>query len=484
MSRAPRETASARTPDRLVEPPRTFAPTARRSDSASTRIRALALALLVACGPSATTPTTSETTPRGTDPSRTTTSASTSHPPDGTVHAGRRPLDARERAALDGLIAATEQARDLTFVAPVRAFVESPEAIEAHASTLLDDEELEKTSLLYGGLGLLPPELDLRAHFLALLGEQVLGYYDSERVFLVLRDEVAHILATRPGSPSALDARLVVVHELTHALQAQRLRLAELQQEQRDSDPEVALHALVEGDAMLAMLVDLSIKLGVPVARLVTDDAIDELAANAASGGGDALEAAPPIVRVSLVAPYVAGLRFVRTLHARGGWRAVDAAFAQLPASTAQVLHPELYLRGEGPEAIELPALSTLEAAGFAPVDDDTLGELDLSVFLARGTARDTHPAAAEGWTGDRVRLYRRGDAAAIVWLVRFRDAREALEAEAELRRIAAPNERFRRRDRALLVLRHVPEDAAREAEAWFDASVSAPSPGPTRTTR
>lgn len=436
------------------------------------------VAWLVACGaPAATTPASSAT------PASASSSSSTSSPPS-IAHAGRRPLDARERAALDGLIAATEQARALTFVAPVRAFVESPEAIEAHASTLLDEEELEKTSLLYGGLGLLPPELDLRAHFLALLGEQVLGYYDSERVFLVLRDEVAHVLATRPGSPSALDARLVVVHELTHALQAQRLRLAELQQEERDSDPEVALHALVEGDAMLAMLVDLSTKLGVPVARLVTDEAIDELAANAASGGGEALEAAPPIVRVSLVAPYVAGLRFVRTLHARGGWRAVDAAFARLPASTAQVLHPELYLRGEAPEPIELPSVSALEAAGYSIVDEDTLGELDLSVFLARGTARDTHPVAAEGWTGDRVRLYRRGDAAAIVWFVRFRDEREAIEAEAELRRIAAPNERFRRRDRALLVLRHVPEDAARELEAWFEASVSAPSPHAARAAR
>lgn len=476
MSRTARETASHRDTDRRAHPTQS-APS--RQDSASSRARALALALLVGCGPSAATPA-SETTS-----SRTTSSTSTSTSrADGTVHAGRRPLDARERAALDGLIAATEQARDLTFVAPVRAFVETPEAIESHASTLLDDEELEKTSLLYGGLGLLPPELDLRACFLALLGEQVLGYYDSERVFLVLRDEVAHVLATRPGSPSALDARLVVVHELTHALQAQRLRLAELQQEERDSDPEVALHALVEGDAMLAMLVDLSTKLGVPVARLVTDDAIDELAANAASGGGDALEAAPPIVRVSLVAPYVAGLRFVRTLHARGGWRAVDAAFARLPASTAQVLHPELYLRGEEPETIELPPSSALEAAGYSIVDEDTLGELDLSVFLARGTARDTHPAAAEGWTGDRVRLYRSGDAAAIVWLVRFRDAREAIEAEAELRRIAAPNERFRRRDRALLVLRDVPEDAARDVEAWFDASVSAPSLPAARTTR
>lgn len=434
--------------------------------------------LVAACGPPATTATTAAPV---------TSSAALSANDRASVevaHSGRRSLDARERSALDGLIAATEEARDLRFVGPVRAYVESPEAIEAHADAMLEDDELEKTGLLYRGLGLLPPDLDLRAHFLELLGEQVLGYYDAERGFLVLRDEVAHILATRPGSPSALDSRLVVVHELTHALQAQRLRLAELQQEERDSDAEVALHALVEGDAMLAMLVDLSRALGVPVSQLTTDAAIDQLATNAASGGGDALLAAPAIVRVSLVAPYVAGLRFVRTLHARGGWRAVDAAFASLPASTAQILHPELYLRGEAPETIELPPFPTLDAAGFTVVDEDTLGEVDLSVFLARGTDRDTSPTAAAGWTSDRVRAYRREGEAAIVWLVKFRDAREATEAEAELRRIADPNERFVRRDRALLVLRHVPTDAATEIETWFEATHPSPTSHSTRTPR
>ncbi|MEZ4251099.1 MAG: hypothetical protein R3B99_23035, partial [Polyangiales bacterium] len=339
------------------------------------------LLLCLACG-SATPATTSTTT----------TASPTTEPtaPAPTRPSVSRPLDPRERAALDRLIGATELARDLRFVRHVDAFVQSPDAIAAHADTQLDDEDLAEAGLLYRGLGMIPPDLDLRAHLRELLGEQVLGYFDPEEDRLVLRDEVVHILSTRPGSPSALDARLVVVHELTHALQAHHLRLRELHDVERSSDADVAFHALVEGDAMLSMLVDLAREMNVPLENLVTDAAIDQLAAGAAGGGNDALLAAPPIVRVSLVAPYVAGLRFARALHASGGWRKIDDAFTRLPASMEQVLHPERYLRDEAPETITLPEFPAFEAAGFERVDEDTLGELELSVFFARGTAEDT----------------------------------------------------------------------------------------------
>ncbi|MCB9619325.1 MAG: hypothetical protein H6724_07725 [Sandaracinus sp.] len=425
------------------------------------------LLLCLACG-SATPATTSTTT----------TASPTTEPtaPAPTRPSVSRPLDPRERAALDRLIGATELARDLRFVRHVDAFVQSPDAIAAHADTQLDDEDLAEAGLLYRGLGMIPPDLDLRAHLRELLGEQVLGYFDPEEDRLVLRDEVVHILSTRPGSPSALDARLVVVHELTHALQAHHLRLRELHDVERSSDADVAFHALVEGDAMLSMLVDLSVEMNVPLENLVTDAAIDQLASGAAGGGNDSLLAAPPIVRVSLVAPYVAGLRFVRALHASGGWRKIDDAFARLPASMEQVLHPERYLQGEAPEPLTLPEFPAFAAAGFERVDEDTLGELELSVFFARGTGEDTNAAAAAGWAGDLLRLYRAGDRPAIVWVIRFDDPREATEAESALRRVADPNDRFHRVNRSLLVCRHVPEAAEAEVLTWFRTEAAGPT--------
>ena len=45
-----------------------------------------------------------------------------------------------------------------------------------------------------------------------------------------------------------------------------------------------------------------------------------------------------------LIFPYVAGQTYVATLLG-DGWKAVDAAYARLPASTEQVLHPEKYAR-------------------------------------------------------------------------------------------------------------------------------------------
>ena len=42
-------------------------------------------------------------------------------------------------------------------------------------------------------------------------------------------------------------------------------------------------------------------------------------------------------------------------MQAAGGWPAVDQAFGDLPQSTEQVLHPDVYARGEDPVAVDLP---------------------------------------------------------------------------------------------------------------------------------
>jgi hypothetical protein len=53
------------------------------------------------------------------------------------------------------------------------------------------------------------------------------------------------------------------------------------------------------------------------------------------------LAALPPILRESLLFPYVQGLLFVQGLQLSGGWQKVDDAFGHPPASTEQILHPE-----------------------------------------------------------------------------------------------------------------------------------------------
>jgi hypothetical protein len=50
-----------------------------------------------------------------------------------------------------------------------------------------------------------------------------------------------------------------------------------------------------------------------------------------------------PFLMRELLFPYLDGLYFTQRIWGRGGWDAVEAAWAEPPRSTEQVMHPERY---------------------------------------------------------------------------------------------------------------------------------------------
>ena len=140
------------------------------------------------------------------------------------------------------------------------------------------------------------------------------------------------------------------------------------------------------------------------------------------------------------------GLVYVGARHGHGGFHAVDSAFRTPPRSTEQILHPEASLAMipvqamVAPMRIELPATPQMDAAGFHALDDETLGELELSVFFARGTNADRNESAAAGWNGDRIRVYERhvegGTETAFLWHLDWDTEADAIEAEQAATRI------------------------------------------------
>ncbi len=380
----------------------------------------------------------------------------------------RTPAESREPTALESgviqrLVADAERIRRLTFLTPVDVEIQSGEEIAAHLDGEIEDADVDKARLLYGALGLVPDDIDMRELLRSVMGEQVLGYYDTDAKQLVLRDEIVRHLLSPPSTARARDARIIVVHELVHALQDQRLGLGRIYDRESDSDADLALRALVEGDATFAMLVYGVELAGGSLEDLVSSGRLDEVVSTLAAppNDGDALGRAPAILRHTLVVPYLAGLGFVRRLHARGGWTAVDRAFAELPSSSEQVIHPRLYERREDPDALQLPELPELEAAGLTPIEEDTLGEIELAVFLGRGTAREVDRNAAEGWGGDRLRLYRRPDGlGAVVWVTTWDDESQAIEAEAAARRGDHDEGQIDRLGRAVIFQRRIPPEA------------------------
>jgi hypothetical protein len=197
----------------------------------------------------------------------------------------------------------------------------------------------------------------------------------------------------------------------------------------------------------------------------------------------DELAQAPPILRVTLVSSYIDGVLFAAELHGLGGWRAVDDAHRTPPTSTEQILHPNRFVRGEHPEAIALPSFSELEAGGLSVVEEDTLGELEMRVYLGQLAAQGIDEAAANGWAGDRLRVYRRAGETegAVVWFTAWDDEAEAREAEDAARQIALalpeparPMGRVLRRGRAMLIVRNLAPDLHDPVKVAFDRFATA----------
>lgn len=420
------------------------------------------MALLLGCGGSS--PTTSTTTP----PTETPTSGEPA-----AVYS-REPTE-NELRAIAELAKGAERIRGLRFSTPVPVLVKNRDAITQYVESQIEEDAITRGRVLYVALGLLPADMDVRAQLLQLLGEQILGYYDAEQKYLVVRDDIMHALGTHIGQSQQLEeARLVLVHELVHALQDQHLKLSVNIDRERTSDAENAFRSLIEGDATLAMFGYILDANHVPLRQVTSDpEHVREIAGSEgqdALSGGAQLANAPPILRIPLLSAYRDGLRFCAYAHGRGGWTAVDLAHDSPPLSTEHVLHPEKWSAGQLPDAVDIGELPAFAEAGLELVETTTIGELETSIYFELGQPQTTAQRAAAGWGGDQIRVYRNtaGDSPGdtpLVWFTSWDDRREAVEAEAaaqlavhDLDSVQRSLQRVHRVGRGVLILRHVPQ--------------------------
>ena len=260
--------------------------------------------------------------------------------------------------------------------------------------------------------------LDLYNLQLNLLTEQVLGYYD---------DTVGDLYVLNTGGQLSALAQYTLSHEFVHALQDQNYDLSALMPENStNSDSDLAASSLVEGDASLTST-------NWAVANL-SRSALMELA-NGAGSSSTVLNSAPAYVQQSLLFPYEAGMNFVTALMNQGGYAAVNAALADPPTSTEQILHPEKYLAAQRdqPIAVAAPDLSAALGPGWEQRDQDTLGEFDLRVLLEQNGATNAAQAAA-GWGGSRYTYYENGSDGVVALTTAWDTPADADEFEAALR--------------------------------------------------
>jgi hypothetical protein len=292
-----------------------------------------------------------------------------------------------------------------------KAFLTTDELRQRMTEDVLEnysEQEAHDDVLLYLAFELLDQEMDLRDLLIELQTEQVLGFYDpdTEEMYVVKRGQ----------EPTLLDL-WTFAHEYTHALQDQHFDLQalgftdEAEDEDEDSEAQMAIRSLVEGDASLLMQ-------QYAVQYFELED-LQEILTQSEALDSSVLDSAPKVVRESLMFPYDAGLGFVMALFNEGGWKAVDAAYADPPVSTEQILHPERY-PDDVPQVVTLPPLTDTLGSDWHLVDEDVLGEFGLGLYLDVYLATSDAESAAAGWGSDRYAVYWRDDESAFALALRL----------------------------------------------------------------
>ncbi len=242
----------------------------------------------------------------------------------------------------------------------------------------------------------------------------------------------------------------VVFHELVHAIEDQHYSLdVMMRAPKKNSDAQLAVKGLVEGSASYY---------GEVYEKLYPEDrkAMQKSQMNPETMKKQAamLQVVPTFfIAIMGLYPYNNAKTFVREMGGSDPAN-VDRLFADPPASTEQVLHPEKFkdpANRDYPRVIAKPDLSQILTQGWTELDDDNMGELMTGCLLAtlqvKGNPLGAITAiaapdggvqfkgkvktAVEGWDGDRYALWVNGEnQCCIVWTTVWDTEADAAEFE------------------------------------------------------
>lgn len=275
---------------------------------------------------------------------------------------------------------------------PLKKSIRSREEIRAYILRQMDDEKDAKeryaSTRTAEAFGLIPKNFNLEAFLVDLLTEQIAGLYDPK----------AHEFYIAEWIP-ADEQRLVMSHELTHALEDQHFQIEQWVKAARpNDDAEMARESVLEGSAMAAMLeYELNGK-GLKLKDLPEFDPsvfVGDLADT------PMLKKAPPFLKDSLMFPYFSGLTFSMAVLKSSGWAGFASVFAHPPAGTQQIMHPELYFSNKLPAPLKLELPGAVPGPDWTLLEQNSLGEFGWKEVLKQfqGSAPAKTPSGS--WDGD-----------------------------------------------------------------------------------
>jgi hypothetical protein len=299
--------------------------------------------------------------------------------------------------AADDVLRQMSQITGLSLRSPLKKTLRSREEIRAYVIRQMNEDkdaaQRHADAMAGEAFGLLPKNFDLDGFMVELLTEQIAGLYDPK----------AHEFYIADWIPLD-DQRMVMAHELTHALEDQHFQIESwLKAARPNDDAEMARESFLEGSAMAAMVDYLLQGTGKSLNELPS---FDPSLLTGDLGSTPSLKKAPPYIKDSLIFPYFAGMTFTAAALKPAGWPALAKIFANPPATSQQIMHPELYKSGHVPPPVELPAIESSLGPGWKKLNDNLLGEFGLMEVLKQFLGEERAKLLAAAWEGDRYQLF------------------------------------------------------------------------------
>ncbi len=310
--------------------------------------------------------------------------------------------------SVDDLLHFASSTTGLPIQSPVMRALSSRSEVEKYLFDKLNDDKdakrMQQGEVVLKKFGLLDRDFHLRPFLLELLKEQIAGYYDPKTKTVYILNWV---------DPET--QKPVLVHELTHALQDQRVHL-DTWSDQTPSDVshnasednnhlardemDTARDAVTEGQAM-AVFVNYALR---PSGRtLLTDPEVVQKLEDQMSSTADSpvLARAPLLLSQSLIFPYQDGLSFTQDLWMdKGRNAAFGSALDHPPLSTWEIINPRVYEQHRQPPVPLLPDIHPLLDARYRPIDIGQIGQLDLRILTTLYGGAAASRALTSAWNG------------------------------------------------------------------------------------
>ena len=319
------------------------------------------------------------------------------------------PAQAKELfSSVDTIMQFASDDSKLTIKSKVKRRLTSRDAVEKYLVDKMKEDKdarrMERSEIVLKKFGLIDQDFHLQSFLVSLLKEQIAGYYDSKTKTVNLLDWI------EPDTQKP-----VLAHELTHALQDQRINLEKWEDQANDDfshnavednqriatdEQDTAREAVLEGQAM-AVLVDYSLK---PMGQSVMSQP-DLVKAKADEQSADAdspvLQRAPLLLQEALLFPYREGLKFeVDLLQDKGPAGAFGGVLDRPPATSFEIMNPRAYEAQAKLPLLKMPDVHPLLDADYAPYDIGVMGQLDVRILAELFGGPQTAAALSQSWAG------------------------------------------------------------------------------------